>query len=270
MGTAALVVPYPIVSGGTAVGGAFLYLPEVLISGNGGDYASIVVEIPSIFGEAREESYGSASLLIPTPNLSAFSYPGSYGEASLSIPVTLISGSGGDLTIGDATLILMAPLVSGSSHSINTLILNTDTGEGPFPYSNFEFNSMMEVDGRLFLASSQGLFELIGENDNGSEIVAYFETLQDDFGISEMKNVSDLFVGLRAGKVSVRTKHDGVYSNAHDMSATSNQLITKRAKLGLGLRQRYWGVKVMNVAGSSFKVDSLELLPILSSRKINQ
>lgn len=257
-------------SGGVDVGAndGYAKLKPIVAYGHGGAYGSGQITIIAV-GNQTAVSYGSGAGVLSTIRARGYSYISSYGDGYGLLKPLKALGSGDYVSEGTGYGELQVLRAFGNESNLTILVLNTDTGEGPFPYSNFDFNSIFESEGRIFLTSSLGLFELTGTDDNGTDITAYFETVQDDFGISEMKNIPEIIVGLK-GQVSLKTTHDGHYSSAHSLNNTNNHLISKRAKLGLGMRQRYWGVRVTNVAGSSFQVDELELPVIVQGRKINQ
>ena len=51
----------------------------------------------------------------------------------------------------------------------------------PTQYTNYGFNSMIMLGGTLIGANENGLFELDGEDDNGTNIDAYFVPVNTDF-----------------------------------------------------------------------------------------
>lgn len=136
-------------------------------------------------------------------------------------------------------------------------VLNTETG-GLSSYDNFEFTSITEYGGLLYVTSPEGVFALIGDDDNGRDISAEVRTGFLDFGTEQTKRLSDMFVGYTAdGQLECEVEtYDGpqeVYTytmEERDASAPRNN----RLKIGRGLSSRYWRFAIKNVDGADFQV----------------
>jgi len=137
-------------------------------------------------------------------------------------------------------------------------------------YNNFPFNSFANFNGTILAANGNGIYVLGGNNDAGANILATLETPQDDFGSSKLKRVPDIIVGIEAGAMQGYIVQDGVASAAETTASTSGKTKSVRFRPGRGAEHRYWGVRLQNVAGSDFKLDTIELFPEILKRELHE
>jgi len=148
-------------------------------------------------------------------------------------------------------------------------VTNTHT-LGMTTYSNFNFNSFAPP----YAAKTDGIYELTGDDDDGTNITAYITTGLDDYGQALLKRIPEVYIGgTLDGKVLLKviTSQDGTrtsdwYSLTEDYSTED----TARFQVGRGLRSRYWQWRLENVQGSDFDLDSLELRPLVLSRRLRK
>jgi hypothetical protein len=228
---------------------------------------------------------GVFNLTVPKRKFKLIEGTISSGVFNLTIPHRLFEFTGKSSTSGLFTLHVpkrrfslreyivstTSTTVTGQTSTVLGLVVNTDTGVGPTIYINWDWDSVIQIGDSVYVADSTGLYEVIGELDKGvTPINSYITIPESDFGVSDMKTMTDAFVGMKGGPLSLQTFHDDSYSSAHTLNTTANEIVTKRVKLGIGLRQRYWGVKVASINGAAWKLDSVELDGVVHSRKINQ
>lgn len=262
----------PIISVGSTLassGSGYSSLSKLRSIGYGGDYGISYISTLISSGSGGDKNYGSGRSLLASITCRGYGQLPRYGSGYSILAKIKSLGFGDYAQTGSGYSILEVIKSRGFSGNVTTLILNANTGEGPYPYSDFDFNSIFEVEGRIFMSSSSGLYELTGIDDNGTDINAYFESIQDDFGITGLKNVPEIFVSM-TGRISIKTSHDEDYSSNHNLTNTNNKMITKRAKLGIGMRQEYWGLRISNISGSSFEIDKIEFPVMVQKRTVNQ
>lgn len=160
-------------------------------------------------------------------------------------------------------------ITSTGTGEYRTLVMETDNILMPMEYTNFGFNSIIVYNSNVYLSNSSGLYLLGGTTDDGSNIDAYFQTHDYDFKSNKLKTVLETNVGVKGGPVSVASAHDSTLNSARD-TISSTGFRTKRVKHPKGLKQRYWGVRIDNVQGSSFEIDGLEVVYKEHLRRINQ
>lgn len=151
------------------------------------------------------------------------------------------------------------------------LVVNTDLEIGPTEYRNFDYNSLcQDNEGNVYLASSTGLHKLTGISDNSTDIETYFETPTTDFGVNKLKNIPEIYIGMKTqSDISAKTKHDDVYSMPKTSGTTNGEMITKRIRFGRGTMQRYWGLRIHSET-APVEIDHIEVPIYVKSRRINE
>lgn len=135
-------------------------------------------------------------------------------------------------------------------------------------YENFEFNSFASFNGRYFLANDNGLFEIAGDTDAGTPIIAKIMTPKQDFETSAKKRVFAVYAGMDSvDDMELTVFTDDGQRNEYVLTATSG-LQSTRTLIGRGLYSRYWQFMVSNPDGEMFEIESLEVLPALASRRV--
>lgn len=134
---------------------------------------------------------------------------------------------------------------------------------------NYPFTSFCQIDDKCYGASEDGIFELTGNDDNGTDIDAFFELIVSDFGISNIKKIRSVYVGGEAdGKLTLTLKDDEDNSRTYDLRLTSgSKQSSGKVDVGRDGIGRYWQVRIDNTSGVYFAIDSIELLTIILGRK---
>ena len=136
-------------------------------------------------------------------------------------------------------------------------------------YCDYNFNSFCKIGDKHYGATDDGIFELVGDTDNGEDIDAWFELPMSDFGISNVKRLRRIYIGYEATGdliIKVKDNEDNERSYPLDNIALDKQIggevTIERDQLG-----RYWGLRIDNVRGAYFAVDSIEVVPVILGRK---
>lgn len=150
-------------------------------------------------------------------------------------------------------------------------VINTET-KGLSEYTNFEFNSMTEINGKFYGANSSGIYELAGDDDDGTDIRAIIRTGLSDFGISRKKRVSDVYIGhTSTGQLVLKViyNQDNEKREAwYRVSEKPDAHDTTRFKVGKGAKARYWGFELANEDGADFNLDQIELYVLPLNRRL--
>jgi len=139
--------------------------------------------------------------------------------------------------------------------------------------TNFPFNSFFELDGTFFGCSSDGLFLLGGDDDDGVDIDAYFVIGSTNLGRNEPKRLGYIYVSLETdGDVYLKAtpNMDTDDTLTYSISPTTTEYHVHREKLGRGAKAVNWGFEFGNTDGSNFSVSMLELMPQLLSRRMTR
>jgi len=130
-------------------------------------------------------------------------------------------------------------------------------------YSNFNFNSMCMFNGVALGANSDGIYSLFdADDDDGTDIDAFFELLTTDFGTLKTKKVRFVHVGLESsGDLKIKFQVDEGTEQSFIIPAKKIGQLQHRAYRVDGrndLRGTYWRARVENTGGCDFSVDSIE------------
>ncbi|MES2347023.1 MAG: hypothetical protein V4641_05565 [Pseudomonadota bacterium] len=139
-------------------------------------------------------------------------------------------------------------------------------------YDDYPFNSFATIGNRRFAAGPDGISELTGSDDNGTEIAWSIRTglsnLDSDFkkrlDIAYLGYTSDGTVGLSV----MATAKDGVWTqyNYTLQPVPSQDPITNRIKLGLGVESVYYAFQY---AGTGpFTLSSARILKLNTKRRV--
>lgn len=138
-------------------------------------------------------------------------------------------------------------------------------------YCNYSYNSFCKIGDKYFGASDSGIFKLTGDSNNGTDIDAFFELVVSDFGVSNVKRIRSVYVGYEAKGdllITLKDNEDNKrsYTLSHITSAYDRQTGSKVSvgRDGIG---RYWQVRIDNINGVFFAVDSIEILAVILGRK---
>lgn len=153
-----------------------------------------------------------------------------------------------------------------------TLLINTHNF-APAQFFNHSANSVTFFNGKLLFATSEGIFESGGDNDGYTE-----ETIEDvvtqvpipiaahavlptaDFGYQGQKSPRSMLLGGRFdGQMQVSITDEKGVTQDYLTEDMGNEDGTKVA-LRSDQRSRYLKVKISNVDGADFSVDSADLI----------
>lgn len=145
-------------------------------------------------------------------------------------------------------------------------VMNTET-HAISEYDNFPFNSMSQN----LAASSDGIFRLSGDDDNGIPIKARIKTGLMDFGTSLQKQSPFAYLGITSnGKVLIKTTttYRGVKKERiYKVESTNETFDSVRGKLSKGVKSRYWQFELSNYKGSKFELESVEFTVLVLNRR---
>jgi len=136
-------------------------------------------------------------------------------------------------------------------------------------YTNHDFTRMCVCKGKILGAGPGGLFRIgCSDSDNGTPIDAYFIPVSTNFGEINTKRLPFInFLGRCDGNLSYEVTGDdettiGPYLAIANTSKGTQRI---RTKGGRGMEFFYVSIKVSNVDGAFFAVDSIQVA--LSSEK---
>jgi hypothetical protein len=136
-------------------------------------------------------------------------------------------------------------------------------------YTNFNFNSFTKFNDEYYAASPTGLYRLEGSTDQGEYIISRIQTAAMQFGTSNLKNVSQCYLGVsQDSKIILKAAVDGKATAFYELKVSSNNLSTQRVKLGRGLIGRYFQFEIITKDNNELDLESIEFYPVVLSRKV--
>ena len=149
--------------------------------------------------------------------------------------------------------------------NLTTWAVNTETG-AVTEYTNYSFNSFAQIGRKYLGASSGGLYELNGDDDAGTDIIATLKSGLAQFGGSRFSMFKAAYLGVRGGGDFVFRLEtgDGKY---YDYEVVAQDMQTTKIRLGKGLRARYFSFQLTST-GQDFDMDAVEFVPLVAQRRV--
>lgn len=149
--------------------------------------------------------------------------------------------------------------------SLTTWAVNIRSG-AVTEYRNYEFNSFAEVGGIYFGASSSGLYKLLGDDDDGADIIADIKSGFAQWADSKFTLIKGIYLGVRGEGDFVFRLITGDDKTYNYTVSTLNQRTT-RVRHGKGLRARYFAFELIST-GQDFDLDTIEFVPLVADRRV--
>jgi len=130
-------------------------------------------------------------------------------------------------------------------------------------YLNFNYNSMVRFGDQFLCASSDGLFKIEGDSDNGSKIISYFEPITTDFGISNEKKLRCFYISYKAsGNLTLTVSTELGFSETITIPASTAGQKARKETVSRSVRGRYFTFQIKS-EGVDFSIDEIKVLPII-------
>jgi len=305
VGTLTLQSPTPTLVLGTGNGLAFQCpLPQLLMAGNTGVSAVFAptIALPTLAMTVVQQTVAQLSLpaplqtlqltgqigvgaalgvRVPPPVLNLHAVTGKTATLAIPLPAPQLVFQGALATVGVLRLQTLPlgilfntvswPTAAQVSAQRVTYALQTER-IALSQYTNYPFNSFVIFRGRKMGASTDGIFELVGDTDNGVPIQAEARFGITDMNTSHIKRVDRVYVGYRGAHghqvliVRVMTNESQQRDYGVPPSIASG-LHGARAVLGKGVEARYWQFGILNRNGENFTLDTVEVQPINYQRR---
>lgn len=140
-------------------------------------------------------------------------------------------------------------------------------------YTNYPFNSFVQIGQHAYGVSDDGVYILEGEDDAGVDIAARIRSGLIDFGSATLKNVRHVYIGMSSsGDVVLRTitTREGTRRMDYYLLRPrgSSNVFETRKELSNSIQARYWEFEVENVDGASLEIDEIEWRVVVLRRRI--
>jgi hypothetical protein len=146
-------------------------------------------------------------------------------------------------------------------------VVNTDSGAN-WTYRGWDFSSFTVWNDKNYAANDQGLFELTGSDDDGTPIAASILTGKSDLGTVQHKRMAYVYVGASSDNgLQLAVHTDNGETNTYTVTA-AELMGNSRTAIGKGLRSKYWQFEITNIDGGDFELESFEMRPDATIRRI--
>ena len=133
-------------------------------------------------------------------------------------------------------------------------------------YSNYVFNSFGKLGNKYIGASSSGLYELSGDTDAGTNIIADIKSGFAQWSSTHLGSIRNAYLATKGGgnfvlKIITGEGLTVVYS------LTADSMQSTKIHIGKGLRTRYFAFELIST-GQDFDLDTLEFVPLVVQRRV--
>lgn len=147
----------------------------------------------------------------------------------------------------------------------STWAMNTRSG-AITEYTNYAFNSFTQMGDICYGASATGLYQLLGDDDAGTSIIAQLRSGFAQWGQSKFALLKRVYIGMRGEGTWVLKIITGDDKEYVYQTSTRNQRTT-RVHVGKGIRSRYIAFELVS-AGQDFDLDTIEFVPLVADRRV--
>lgn len=149
--------------------------------------------------------------------------------------------------------------------SVTTWAMNTRT-TAVTEYTNYNFNSFAQIGDKYLGATSDGLYELDGDTDAGTDIIANLKSGLAQFAGVHLSSFKGAYIAARGGGSYVLRIYTGT-GEQYNFAVTTDSMKTARIDMGKGIRARFFAFELIS-SGQDFDLDSLEFIPLIAKRRV--
>lgn len=149
--------------------------------------------------------------------------------------------------------------------SFTTWVMNARTG-AVTEYDNYDFNSFARVGNKYIAASPSGLYELLGNDDAGDDIVARLKSGFMQFGGTKLSRLKAAYMAVR-GEGDFVLKIETTQGETYNYAVSTRDMRSTKVHMGKGQRARYFSFELTS-EGQDFDLDTLEFVPIVVQRRV--
>jgi hypothetical protein len=193
--------------------------------------------------------------------------------AGVDTPLALLTAG---LAASDGLLMYATVRLDGNDYA--GWVLNTEN-KAPSQYTNFDFESLCFASqgvfkGRAFGAGAGGVYELTGDDDDGTDIDAYVRTGLVNIARGKLARVPDIYIGYTGdGDIVIKTVTTAasgakVEDWFRGVLKPATDVAQGRIDLGPGLESVFWQFEIHNTGGEPLDLSSVQLRPVTTSRRI--
>lgn len=248
---------------GTVLGRAYLQVdPVFTLNALGGAQASMSVPSLALHATGLVGIYGSARLTYRGRlSLTASGTVQNFGR----VAGVLQGLSRGNSGVYVATFPRVTLYSSGEEdvtveyEAYSMTLIDTDKGEATATthYTNYPFDRIVRFGSIYYGVATDGLYELEGDDFDGTPIVAVVKSAETDHGEENAKRPVSMFLSGRMGvDVAVTVNTDELVDATYVYKPVHNGARNYRVMFGKGVRAKYLTYTFTNTAGEDFALDA--------------
>lgn len=272
----ALTVVANGVAGTLAAGVPFFKGLSAAVAANGGSLASGTAVFQQLRsnGLSRETAIALGAAAFLRQTVSAAGFGGSAALAAVSFKQLEALGVGVAPTVAIGAAVFDPLSAAGLANPVlaetyRTWVMNV-SNDVLTEYQNYNFNSLAEFDGSFYGAGLSGVHKLAGTSDAGTNIAWTYRTGWIDDKNAMLKRLNEVLLSIRFnGPLRLRVWTDEEtffeYNVVNHRPGVVHQV---RAKLGKGLRSRFYRIQLSGIGATSAEVNSMQLPMIPLQRRL--
>lgn len=145
----------------------------------------------------------------------------------------------------------------------------------PSQYFDMPFDSVVEFNGQTVFFGDDGIYEEGGNDDDGTDIDAWIDTPNHNFGREEQKSIAafSMRYEVESGgemNVTLYGDEDETYARTFLIppakSGQVQQTMRKTLRTYKYGKAGDWKVRIANVNGEDFSIDTFRLAPVILKR----
>jgi hypothetical protein len=134
-------------------------------------------------------------------------------------------------------------------------------------YDSYEFNSFARLGDTYIGATSAGLYELVGDDDAGDNIVARIKSGFAQWAGARFTILKGVYLGMRVESGSFVLKVITGEGRTYVYSVQPRNMRTTKVTIGKGVKTRYLRFELIST-GQDFDLESVEFIPLVAERRI--
>lgn len=203
---------------------------------------------------------GYLSKSIAGVRLTASAIGGSLSGLSRAIPALKVSSSASWTVVSTNTLTLPAVrLYSSATNGDIVAILMNMKNFALTEYTNYNYNSIGFFNGKMVGVKADGVYELTGDTDDGSNIEWSFKTGKLDIDDGVVKKTRYVWLSYKPSGDLQLIVDDGEHEYEYDVESYKQIDNGVRVKLGKGIRNRYLQFELKNIANEKITLDRMRI-----------
>ena len=138
----------------------------------------------------------------------------------------------------------------------------------PSQYAGWTFTSLVSFNGQTVAFGADGVCELGGDTDNGTDIDSVIELPTVD--MVKQARLREAFVGYEAdGNLTFQVTADETDTTSYELAPAKSGQVQQNGRVPMQRTQpgRYWMLRIENQGGCDFALDTVEIRPVKLGRR---